>query len=278
MASHDINEHKAYEEFAQEIYQTLLDSQDIKPTKVQYDVKIVGRSGCKHHIDVYWEYDISGVTYRVAIQCKFYKSTNITIEYIREFFAILTDIGGINGIFVCTKGYKSSSRKFADFYGIKLKELSVPVDSDWERNIQKTKIDLSDLLVIIKKRKPEFDRDWFEANFNNLAEDESYEINGRTTKEIWIKDKDGNRITDLQELEHGLPREWKNNHFIKHEYKWEDAYIDVERLGDVKLLSLKYVYKMQMPEPDETIISGKEIAKGILNDVKSDSFKFVETK
>lgn len=277
MTEDDFNEDVAYEKFAQEIYQTLLDSEDIKPTKVQHNVDIIGRSGCKHQIDVYWEYEIAGVTHRVAIECKNYNTSNISIGRIRDFFAALTDIGNINGIFVCKKGYQSGAIKFADFYGINLKELRVPVDSDWDGRIQTIQINLSALGFNIKKRLTVFDNEWFKANFPNPSADEHFEIKGNNN-EILIKDKDGNRITDLYELDNKLPHEWKNEQDKEHEYKWDDAYIDVERLGAIKILSLKYVYDVQMTEPEEIIISGKDTAKAILKDVKSGSIKFFDTK
>ncbi|MEY4893969.1 MAG: hypothetical protein RL751_779, partial [Bacteroidota bacterium] len=101
MADDEVNEDVGYEKFAQSIYQTLLDNEDIKPTKVQHNVDLLGRSGCKHQIDVYWEYEIAGIVHRVAIECKNYNTSNISIGRVRDFFAALTDIGNISGIFVC---------------------------------------------------------------------------------------------------------------------------------------------------------------------------------
>jgi hypothetical protein len=277
MPTDDLNEDVAYEKFAQDIYQTLLDSEDIKPTKVQHNVDVVGRSGCKHQIDVYWEYEIAGVTHRVAIECKNYNTSNISIGRIRDFFAALTDIGNINGIFVCKKGYQSGAIKFAGFYGINLKELRVPVDSDWEGRIQTIQINLSALHMNIKQRQTVFDNDWFKAKFPNPSSDQQFQIKGNNN-EILIKDKDGNKITDLYELDNKLPHEWKDELNKEHEYKWDDAYIEVEGLGVIKILSLKYVYDVQMTEPEEIIISGKDTAKAILKDVKSGTIKFFDTK
>jgi len=273
----DLNNAIEYEKFAQEIYQTLLDSEDIRPTKVQHNVDIVGRSGCKHQIDVYWEYDIAGVTHRVAIECKNYNANNISIGRIRDFFAALTDIGNINGIFVCKEGYQSGAIKFADFYGINLKELRVPLDSDWEGRIQTIQINLQAFGVNIKQRLPEFDIEWFKANFPNPTEEQHFHIAGNNN-EILIKDKNGNRITDLYELENKLPCEWKDEQDREYEYKWEDAYIDVEGLGAIKILSFKFIYNVESTKPEEIIISGKDTAKAILKDVKTGSIKFFDTK
>lgn len=273
----DLREDIAYEKFAQEIYQTLLNSEDIKLTKVLHNVDIVGRSGCKHQIDVYWEYEIAGVKHRVAIECKNYNTSNISIGRIRDFFAALTDIGNINGIFVCKQGYQSGAIKFADYYGINLKELRVPKESDWEGRIQTIKINLSALHMNIKQRETVFDDNWIKNKLPALTADQQFQINGNNN-EILIKDKDGNKITDLYELDNKLPHEWKDDLNKEHEYKWDDAYIQVEGLGSIKILSLKYIYDVQMTKPEEIIISGKDTAKAILRDVKSGTIKFFDTK
>ena len=277
MVIDDFNEDVAYEKFAQEIYQTLLDSEDIKPTEVQHNVDLVGRSGCKHQIDVYWEYEIAGVIHRVAIECKNYNTSNISIGRIRDFFGALTDIGNINGIFVCKKGYQSGAIKFADFYGVNLKELRVPIESDWTGRVQTIQINLSTLHFNIKQRLTEFDNDWFKANFPTPSSEQRFQIKGNNN-EILINNKDGNKITDLYELDHKLPHMWKNELDKVHEYKWDDAYIDVEGLGAIKISSLKYVYDVQISEPKEIIISGKDTAKAILKDVKTGAIKFFDTK
>jgi len=188
----------------------------------------------------------------------------------------LTDIGNINGIFVCKKGYQSGAIKFAEFYGINLKELRVPVDSDWDGRIQTIQINLSALHMNIKQRLTVFDNDWLKAKFPNPSEDKHFQIKGNNN-EILIKDKDGNRITDLYELDNQLPHDnWKEELNKEHEYKWDDAYIDVEGIGTIKLLSIKYVYDVQMTEPEEIIISGKDTAKAILKDVKTGGIKFFD--
>ena len=54
------NPNTEYEKFTQEIYQKLLDADAPKATNVQHNVKLKGKSGQEHQIDVYWEYEIAG--------------------------------------------------------------------------------------------------------------------------------------------------------------------------------------------------------------------------
>ena len=55
-----MNANIEYEKFTQEIYQELVNADVVKSTKVKHNIKILGKSGQKHQIDVYWEYEIGG--------------------------------------------------------------------------------------------------------------------------------------------------------------------------------------------------------------------------
>lgn len=67
-----MNPNIAYEKFTQEVYQELVNTDVVKTTVVQHNVKLKGLSGCDHQIDVYWEYEIAGIKHKVAIECKNY--------------------------------------------------------------------------------------------------------------------------------------------------------------------------------------------------------------
>ena len=47
-----MNNSTEYELFTREIYQQLVDADTVKATKVQHNVKLEGKSGQKHQIDV----------------------------------------------------------------------------------------------------------------------------------------------------------------------------------------------------------------------------------
>ncbi len=49
-----MNQNADFERFTQRVYQKLVNNDVLKPTIVQHDIKIKGRSGCEHQIDVYW--------------------------------------------------------------------------------------------------------------------------------------------------------------------------------------------------------------------------------
>ena len=121
-----MNRNTEYELFTQDIYQRLLKAEGFDSTKVQHNVKLKGRSGQDHQIDVYWEYTIGGVTQKVAIECKNYNRP-IPIRNVRDFSGVLNDMNNVAGIMVTRMGYQKGAKEYASHYGIKLMELRPPL-------------------------------------------------------------------------------------------------------------------------------------------------------
>ena len=117
-----MNQNTEYERFTQEIYQQLVDSDVVKATTVQHNVKLIGRSGQKHQIDVYWEYEIAGNMHKVAIECKNYNKS-VPLSVVQGFKGVLDDLNGVNGIIVTKKGFQIGAKQYAKEWGISLKEL-----------------------------------------------------------------------------------------------------------------------------------------------------------
>ena len=118
--SHNLmNQNIEYERFTQEVYQELINARGIT-TSVKHDVKLIGKSGQKHQIDVYWEYSINGIQHKVAIECKNYKK-EIPIGKVRDFYGLLSDLADVSGIMITKVGYQKGAKKYADYYRINLK-------------------------------------------------------------------------------------------------------------------------------------------------------------
>lgn len=273
MALENFSENVGYEIFAQEIYQALLNSENIKPIKVQHNINLPGRSGCLHQIDVYWEYELAGIVHKVAVECKNFNTSNVSIGKIRDFYAALMDIGNTNGIFVCKNGYQSGAIKFADYYGINLKELRFPIEDDWKGRVKTIEVQITSIYPYIKSRKINFDLEWFKLNYPSYTGKMQKEITG-VNNQILIKDKNGNKISDFLELENKLPNNNIAERDIYHEYKFEDGYVEVDSIGAMKLSSIEFVYDISTPDPKIIILSGEEITKAILKDIKTGDIKF----
>jgi hypothetical protein len=130
-----MNANTEYEKFTQEIYQGLINADGVTTIKVQHNIKLEGKSGQAHQIDVYWEYEYAGVKHKVAIECKNYNGT-VSIDKVRGFYGILSDLNNVAGIMVTKVDYQAGAKKYAESYGIVLKELRAPKDKDWEGRVK----------------------------------------------------------------------------------------------------------------------------------------------
>lgn len=129
-----------YEKLTQAVYQAMLAQEGVQGIDVEHNLDIPGRSGVKHQIDVSWRFKQATISHHVLVECKNYASA-ITLEKVRNFFAVLHDIGNCQGIMVTKTGFQSGVVDFAKFYGIELKLLREPTEDDWKgkvRNITAT--------------------------------------------------------------------------------------------------------------------------------------------
>lgn len=103
-------------EHVRQVYQTLLDLKGEK-VLVARDVTIRGRTGIDHQIDVYYEFELTGLRHQVAIECKNMKRP-LDKDRVSSFYAKVNDCPGVRGCIVAAKGYQSGAQKFAEDNGI----------------------------------------------------------------------------------------------------------------------------------------------------------------
>lgn len=243
-----MNDNIEYEKFAQEVYNEILKNLYVRNIEVMHNVKLTGKSGQKHQIDVYWEYQYDNTTFKIAIECKNYNHT-VSISKVRDFFGVLYDLEDVKGIMVTKKGYQEGARKFGEHYGIDLMELREPeegeaivaettltfdcsvrhrlflVDEDWAKvhnlNIQLYKQQLDWLSF------PVCDK-WINATHIPL-----------TTKEDKIRNSEGKIIADIRKLGEELSKKSQQDGDCV--YHFEDAYVKTE-CGDIKIKEVKFEY------------------------------------
>jgi len=135
-----------YEFLTQAIYQAILVEEGQRNIKVQRDINQVGRSGVSHQIDVLWQFKQAGVLHTVLVECKNF-SSSITLEKVRNLFAVAHDIGNCHAIMVTKTGYQEGAFKFANHYGIHLKLFRKPTQADWKGRVK-------DIILRIKAKMP----------------------------------------------------------------------------------------------------------------------------
>jgi Restriction endonuclease len=176
-----------YERFVQETYQDLVNQDSVKNVTVQHNVKIKGRSGAEHQIDVYWKFEIAGEVYQTCIECK-HHSTKVKKLHVAAFAKTLEDIQNTTGIFVTTVGYQRGAQLLGAHHKIKLL-LVLPT-------IQEVHIDGKFTQPHYNVQGFEFDRDGCRPLLQAAGLD-TYDVKLAGT-EIRLRDLDGGEVQDVE--------------------------------------------------------------------------------
>lgn len=241
-----MNASTEYELFTREVYRQLSAYHNTCFTKVQHNIKLKGRSGCEHQIDVYWEYIKDGITHRVAIECKNYNKA-VPKEKVCAFYGILVDLDDVEGIMVSKKGFQKGAKQYAEHYGISLKELREPEGEE-------TILGKLNVRFHIERKRPLYkvDKKW--ATEHNIDVPDGF-IH-LTPVDDKLRDSKGIVITSLRTVEDGST--------------FEDAYVRTIPWGAVKILEVKYTYKTEGHQRNISI-DAEGFVKAILKDGFSDA-------
>ena len=276
-----MNPNIEYEKFTQEIYQELVNADVLKTTKVQHNVKLRGRSGQEHQIDVYWEYEIAGTKHKVAIECKNYNKT-VAISKVRDFYGVLCDLNNVAGIMVTKVGYQKGAKEYASEYGISLKELRTPnpgeaIIGEVEMNFD---ISVRRCLFLVDADYAETDKfsvtkykhflDWMSLN-NGLSWINATHIPLELIDRNIIN-SNGTTITTLEKNEEELPKD-SDSDIV---FKYEDAYVNT-RWGKIKINEIKYEYEYKN-EKKIIAIDAQDFVKAILKDALNGEIKLIANK
>ena len=267
----DMKPYSEFELFTQRVYQKLVNNDVLKPTIVQHNIKLKGKSGCEHQIDVYWEYEIAGNLHRVAIECKNY-NTLIPIGKVREFKGVLDDLNNVNGIMVSSIGYQKGAKKYAEETGISLKELRHP---RWNESIGTitniVQVDARHCYYL-------FDEDWVKEHRFDLERLRRFYADFQLEKaDYWrnathfpiasidhiIRDSLGNPITSIEELEKQLPENPESRTVFV--FPFEDGWLESQHWGPVKIREVMFEFESRTHKTTMTL-AADVFVEAILND------------
>ena len=273
-----MNPNIEYEKITQEIYQELVNADVLKTTDVQHNIKLKGRSGQEHQIDVYWEYEIAGTKQKVAIECKNYNKT-VGIGKVRDFYGVLYDLNNVAGIMVTKIGYQKGAKEYASEYGISLKELRAPnpgeaIIGEVEMNFD---ISVRRCLFLVDADYAETDKfsvtkykhflDWMSLN-----NESSWASSTHVPLELVernIVNSNGVTIVTLEKIEKELPKD-SDSDIV---FKYEDAYVNT-RWGKIKINEIKYEYEYKN-EKKIIAIDAQDFVKAILKDALNGEIRFI---
>jgi hypothetical protein len=130
------NKGTPYELMTKEIFQFLVNQDSVRNITVIHNTVLLGKT-TKHQIDIYWEFELGGITYATVVQAKNWEKTVDQGELLK-FKGVLDDLPGQpRGIVVSASGYQSGAEEVAAANGILLfqlfeeppKEITVTVGS-----------------------------------------------------------------------------------------------------------------------------------------------------
>lgn len=276
-----MNQNTEYELFTKEIIRLLSLETHLTTKQLKHNHKPIGISGQKHQIDVYLEYEKDGITQRMAIECKNY-SRRISLEKVCAFKGVLDDLDGVSGIMVSKVGFQRGAKKYAQKYGISLKELRTPgcgetivgeiksrfhtevshplflIDEEWAAKIN---LDL--------QRYRDFYAHFYSANADIWQKTTHLPLE---TNDHIIRDAQGNKISSLAELEKHIPDHPTDEFpFV---FKFDDAYLESRQFGPVKIREVKYTYEIK-DETKNIALDAGSFVKAILKDAQREETDFV---
>ena len=272
-----MNSNTEFERFTQRVYQKLVNNDVLKPTKVQHNVKLKGKSGCEHQIDVYWEYEIAGNMHRVAIECKNYDSL-VPVGKVRDFQGVLSDLYNVNGIMVSKKGFQEGAKKYADEYGISLKELRRPARNEILGSITTVvHVDIKRALYLfddewVKEHK--FDLDKIRRFYASIQFDKAEYWKTATyfpveTRDHFIRNAKGKKISSLEELEQKNPK--PGTEII---FPFDDGWVESLYWGPVRIREVKIEYESKVQETT-MILAADDFVEAILEDALGGKINYV---
>lgn len=244
---------KDYEIFVQNLQQAILDSEEFlrqKNIKIERNKKIEDNCGILREFDLYWEYELGGVTYRTIIECKDY-SSKVSIEKIDALLGKIRDIPDLKPVFATKVGYQSGAKTKAKQNKVELLVVREQNDSDWEDK------DGNPLLKIINANiiyhapikllsfDPVIDGDWADK-YTEFDTSKPFTFPS-WNHELFIDDKHTGERFSVYDLENRLTKEFQEvvgeQSF---DYDCTDAYIEVPG-HKLKLVSLKVIFFVPKP-------------------------------
>lgn len=277
-----------YEQLTQAIYQAILQREGMSNIEVEHDVTLRGRSGVEHQIDVLWRFRQAGVEHKVVIECKNY-ATSLTLEKVRNFFAVAHDVGNVTALMVTKTGYQSGAVDFANHYGIGLKLLRKPTEDDWKGKVKDIHVNITAKTIASSADKPIVAELYLrpkdekqESRVEQLQENGRFEV----VADAQFRFVDIHGIPTGEEMAWFLPRHLDTTNKqdggpytqkipLENKYAFvNEGDPDQELMEVIGIVATYYVESFS----DEVISHGEDIVEAILKDFNSEETEYVHPK
>jgi hypothetical protein len=261
----------AYEQFVLGLYQSLHDADGFENVTVEHNKSVTGRSGCAHQIDVYWAFTLAGKTYRTAVECKAFDQS-VPIGKVRDFYGVLADVSGLQGIFVSLFGFQSGAQQYADHYGIDLKEVRPPVGNDWDGRVK----DVHIRYFVITPEITEISPAVTQAYIETLQPHESVEAHfSGTTYDAFVVDDKGQAVATVEQIRQQLPVGREPATDLVATVPFPGCYYNSSNGQRIPIdgVTVRYAVSVEVQRAE---ILGAQVAHAIMKDVKSGNTIFFD--
>jgi hypothetical protein len=274
---------KDYEQFVALLQQALLNAESVtlqKNIEVQLNKKIVDSCGVEREFDLYWEYELAGITYKTVIECKDYDS-RIPLEKIDALLGKIRDIPDLKAVFATKKGYQSGAKTKAEHNKIDLLIVREQNASDWHDVDGTPFIKTIHINMIIQmpahitEFQPLIDRPWAAENLGENTK--SLSMSG-LNNEIFVEVEDTGERYSLHELQRKLtsPKGTTFGSFKKEE-RFKQGWISGPD-AKYKIQGYNVSYTLSQPHEELVVIDFSEELVGVIEYLQKGTKKSIFKK
>lgn len=268
------NTGKEYELFVAQLQQAIINSDGAITQKnilVEVDRKICDSCGIERQFDIYWEYELGGLTYRTAIECKDYASM-VSVDRIDALIGKVKDIPDLKVVFATKTGYQSGAKTKAEHNKIDLLIIREQNESDWHADdgtpyIRKIQLNMTAIMPArIQPVSIGLDGTWLEENLTpeQIASLNFYGLNN----EVFVEDFVTNERYSLYELANRLqPYGGRSDGDFELVQDFENAFI-IHHESRAKLKGWKVPYSIDKPQTQTAEIDFASMCVGVVEYLK----------
>lgn len=276
------NTGKPYERLTRRVFEALLAQQSVKNLRVEHDIKLQGITN-EHQIDVYWEFETGGITYRTVVECKDWNDP-VDQGTLFALHSVLQQLPGQpRGVVVARSGFQEGAERFAKAHGIVLYELRAPRNEDWAGFI--TAVEIKGELLVPKLHGIEFkqDEEWLTKEMQRCGIPSATSlprVKGVAGKLV-IEREDGSPLTTVGDvIEAHLapsdvgPPEWREHLFA------EPAYIStgLSNLPRIRLRGLRASIELVVGYTQDIEVRLEPLVGLILKEVTGGDFSMFDAE
>ena len=248
------NDGRDYEIFVATLQYAVMAAEDaatnLRNFVFERNKKIVNSYGVERQFDVYWEYQLGGLTYKTVIECKDYDSP-ISVDRIDGLIGKIRDIPDLKPVFATKTGYQSGATKSAEHNKVELLIARKQNDSDWTDQDGTPLIRVIPITITLSPAshihdfKPAIDGKWVRDN-TDMDISQPMNFSGMNN-EIFVEDNDRGQRYSLRDLASRLVPPGSSHGRFQRTENFANAYLCTEKLGKLKMSSYTVDYTTAPP-------------------------------